>query len=243
MEKETDRLIPLKSHGSAEVKEVAGDKNCNTTDCNDPKPKYSLFIGCIFVGLSVMGYSTAFVMSQVSGLKTNVFQIHTIRYFLILTVSFSVMLYKGYNFKIQRSHLKISVLCACFHCVYEVAFYTLTSFVSLGNLDGMRGGMSVLMAVFYDVYKKRISKECIISAIVSFLGILFLSQPWGGKHLFTMKRDKPPCEVWAMEWSLQNGTKALAANVTTETSGNAQIYAEASGYIALVFIACMMTTV
>ena len=239
---EKQRLLPLKT--SAE--ENTEDRKNSEKQLSDT-PWGDRVYGFFFIFLTVLGYGSATLFSQISGLKSNIFQLGTIRYLFMTIVACFITSWNKYSLRIEASHFRSIIVCAVFHAVYDTGYFWASSFMPVGVFEGLRGAIGVLVAITYDVYRKRVSKHCIVSAIIATLGILFLSQPWEKAMISLSKSDMVPCDAWSIRPNNITGlSKSIIFSNSTDiaetdldTTASSHIHYEILSYFLLVLCAVL----
>ena len=143
----------------------------------------------------LVSYCTAIVTSQVSGMKSNIFQLNSIRFACVCMVITPVMLYRGNLLRINQQHVHFILLVSVSNVTYASCLYSAASFMPVGNLDALSIVFFILTSAAVDYFKQNIKRRALIISLVACVGMLLLVQPWNISSQNQQQRDIGiPCD-------------------------------------------------
>ena len=166
------------------------------------------------------GNGTAVLSSQLAGLKFRVFQLGSIIYLFVFIVAYIVILLKQYSLKIPVQDFCKLLVCAIIHVLNDQGFYVAASVSPVTDLDGLKAAIIVIMVSVYDFYKQRVSKYTVMAAVMAFMGVMLLSQPWSNVKLFSSSAEVMPCKAFGIS---DNDTTQLPFILNVSRNGTDQL--------------------
>ena len=138
----------------------------------------NLVKGYTAIFASAASYVGVICLIQTFGKKSNIFLLNCMRFAIEAAFAVVIATTFCYSVKVAKKDIYKFVLSLSLNYAFIVAFYSSSYTLPGGNLDGLYGGLYILIATFFDVAKGTISKLSIATSSFAILGILLLTQPW-----------------------------------------------------------------
>ena len=132
------------------------------------------------------------------GVKFRVFQQASVIYFFVAIIGYIVILRKQYSLRIEVPDFFKMLVCAIIRVLNDQGFFFAASVSPVGNLDGLKAASIVVMALVYDFYKQRVTKYKVLAAVIAFIGVMLLSQPWAKTKVFGSSVKVTPCKTFGL---------------------------------------------
>ena len=197
-----------------------------------------------FVMIMNGSYSTSVISLQLSGIKSNIFQLNSLRFTVQCLVNTSVICFMQHPLKVAMKHIHFFLIVGIFNLIYASGFYFSSSFMPVGNLDGLLAAFYILTSVVFDFYRKSVSKLSVVVSCVAVVGILLLIQPWNFQKEH-QRRPLSPCHYMGISKApIENGSYIY------EVVGNSSVIFTAAettkhslwlGYIIIVITSITLT--
>ena len=248
MADEGDTLL-MQSFGPASKGLKYGLEQESTNSSKTPESwTYRLLV---FLSLLSMcfGYGSTALLSQLAGLKFRVFQQGSGVYLFVAIIGCIVILRKQYSLKIKVPDFFKMLVCAIIHVSNDQGFFFAASVSPVGNVDGLKAASIVVMASVYDFYKQRITKYKVLAAVIAFIGVMLLSQPWAKTKVFGSLVKVTPCKTWGVsntDMTQLPSTLNISRNETDElldhrSQSAYSLQSEIFGYSFIVYMAIGVT--
>ena len=118
--------------------------------------------GYVYTLFSAVAFVAAVTSSQAVGSKSVIFVANVFRFSTELVLSCSCLVAGKSTFTVEKSDVPKLVLVSLFGYSYVLLFYTSTTIVPVGNLDGVEVGVYIITATFIDLLRRQAVKASII---------------------------------------------------------------------------------
>ena len=207
-------------------------------------PKLKILSLTVLVFTMNGSYAAAVVSLQLSGIKSNIFQLNSLRFTFQCLGNLPVLCFMQHSLKVEKKHNHLFLLAGTFNVIFCSAFYFASSFMPVGNLDGLLAAFYILISVSFDLYRGSVTKQSLVVSCIAIVGILFIIQPW---NLQNEQHNKPlpPCHYISVSKVPYGNNSAIdevmgnssVVYITTEK----QTYSLWLGYIFIVIAAVAVT--
>ena len=143
-----------------------------------PTPWLKMLSVSVLILMMNGSYAVAVVSLQLSGIKSNIFQLNSLKFTIQCLGNLPVLCIMQHSLQVAKKHAHLFVLVGTFNVIFSSAFYFSSSFMPVGNLDGLLTAFCILTSVIFDFYKGSVSKQSLVVSCVAIVGILLLIQPW-----------------------------------------------------------------
>ena len=179
-------------------------------------------LSVLFLWLTLRCCAT--ISSQVSAIKSNIFEINSLRFGLEFLGILPFVMTRKYSLIIARKHIWLLLAAMIFNTTFATCISVAPSFMPVGSMDALFLAFFIIFSMLYDLLRGSIGKKAVLTSFVVAVGIILVAQPWetvsqNGILSVTpcMHLDSRTVSVGQSNTSLTNMTSDTSDNSTTDS--------------------------